>query len=93
MPKAYIIGLGRSGIAAAKLLKQQGWEVLLSDRADNDSLRAQKAKLGNEGICVELGSEPPLNESERPDLIAVSPGVPWDVPLLQKAREQGIYAE
>ena len=90
MPKAYIIGLGRSGIAAAKLLKQQGWEVLLSDRADNESLRTQKAELGNEGICVELGTEPPLNEPERPDLIAVSPGVPWDVPLLQKARVQGI---
>ena len=90
MPKAYIIGLGRSGIAAAKLLQQQGWEVLLSDRADNESLRAQKAELLKEGIEVELGIEPPLNHSEQPDLITVSPGVPWEVPLLQKAREQGI---
>ena len=33
MAYAEVIGLGRSGIAAAKLLKQDGWDVTLSDAA------------------------------------------------------------
>jgi UDP-N-acetylmuramoylalanine--D-glutamate ligase len=90
MPEAYIIGLGRSGIAAARLLKQEGWEVLLCDRNDSEFLRQAQQNLQTEGIPVKLGYEPALNPPELPALIAVSPGVPWDVPLLAKARSKGI---
>ena len=90
MPEAYIIGLGRSGIAAARLLKTEGWEVLLCDRNDGKSLREAQQNLAEEGISVKLGYEPPLNPEKLPNLITVSPGVPWDIPFLTKARNQGI---
>lgn len=32
MKTAHVIGLGKSGIAAARLLRQKGWAVVLSDR-------------------------------------------------------------
>ena len=90
MPEAYIIGLGRSGIAAARLLKTEGWEVLLCDSKDSESLREAQQNLATEGITVKLGYEPTLSPEKLPNLITVSPGVPWDIPFLTQARNQGI---
>lgn len=89
MPKAYVIGLGRSGNAAARLLKRQGWQVIISDRGSSESLHSQQQALIAEGIEVRLGDnfDP---ESARPDLIVVSPGVPWDIPSLVKVRSLNI---
>ncbi len=88
MPKAHIIGLGRSGVAAGRLLKKQGWDVTLSDRSDNDALRQQQQLLAADGIDVHL------NQSFEPekslDWVVVSPGVPWDLPALVTARQMGI---
>ncbi len=90
MGNAHVIGLGRSGIAAARLLKREGWEVILSDRNSSESLRQQQQELSKEGITVQLGSSLDLKASELPQLIVVSPGVPWDSPMLVEARNQGI---
>ena len=97
MPTGEIIGLGRSGIAAARLLNKDGWQVTLIDsatesqiasRADNKQLRASQQQLNQEGVIVKLNSS--LLEAEVPDLIVVSPGVPWDIKILETARQQGI---
>ena len=90
MPNAQIIGLGRSGIAAARLLQQQGWEVTINDRNSSESLQQQQQSLAAEGITVKLGHSPTLNDSDLPQLIVVSPGVPWDIPVLVEARNKGI---
>lgn len=75
-------------MAAARLLKKQGWDVTLSDRSDNDSLRQQQQLLAADGIDVHL------NQSFEPekslDWVVVSPGVPWDIPALVTARQMGI---
>jgi UDP-N-acetylmuramoylalanine--D-glutamate ligase len=87
MKKATVIGLGRSGIAAAKLLTKHGYTVTLSDSNQNPHLDAQKQQLETLGINVKLGDKfAPTTE----DLIVVSPGVPWDIAPLVKAREMGI---
>ncbi|MGB5594988.1 MAG: UDP-N-acetylmuramoyl-L-alanine--D-glutamate ligase [Crocosphaera sp.] len=90
MAIAYIIGLGRSGIAAAKCLKQDGWEVMISDRANSPNLHPLQQQLQEEGITVKLGDTPILNPSSLPQLIVVSPGVPWDIPFLVEARHHNI---
>ena len=89
MPKAHIIGLGRSGIAAARLLQRNGWEVQISDRSDTSSLQELQQTLATDGILVNLGHTPTLVQNS-PDLVVVSPGVPWDIPSLVAARQQGI---
>ena len=43
MKTAHIIGLGKSGIAAARLLKGNGWNVIIGDRAINETLQQQQA--------------------------------------------------
>ncbi|MBD2664920.1 UDP-N-acetylmuramoyl-L-alanine--D-glutamate ligase [Richelia sinica] len=90
MPRASIIGLGKSGVAAARLLKREGWEVELSDSKTSPTLLQQQQELATEQITVKLGYTPDLDSSDLPQLIIVSPGVPWDVPVLVKARELGI---
>ena len=89
MPNAYVIGLGKSGIASAKLLQREGWQVTVSDRGNSSDLQQQRQALFNEGIAVELGSsfDP---DAVTPELVVVSPGVPWDVPGLVRARALGI---
>jgi UDP-N-acetylmuramoylalanine--D-glutamate ligase len=88
--KAAIIGIGRSGIAAARLLNQSGWQVQISDRANSDALLKTRGELSHIGIEVVLGCDLSLNPDSLPDLIVVSPGVPWDLPVLMAARQRGI---
>jgi UDP-N-acetylmuramoylalanine--D-glutamate ligase len=90
MPIAHIIGLGKSGIAAARLLKRDGWAVTISDRNSSENLRQEQQQLANEGIPVKLGYSLELNGADLPQLIVVSPGVPWDAPILVEARKLGI---
>ena len=89
MGQALVIGIGRSGIAAAKLLRQNSWDVILGDRNHSDSLIKTKADLEPLGIIVKLGHTPDL-AIDQPDLIVVSPGVPWDIPFLQAARQENV---
>jgi UDP-N-acetylmuramoylalanine--D-glutamate ligase len=88
MKKSTVIGLGRSGIAAAKLLLKHDYTVTLSDSNQNPSLEAQKQQLDSIGIDVKLGDK--FAPTAEMDLIVVSPGVPWDIAPLVKAREMGI---
>ena len=88
MPIAHIIGLGKSGNAAARLLKREGWEVTLSDRSSAPNLLEQQQQLASEGIAVELGKS--FEPDKSIELIVVSPGVHWDSPALVRARELGI---
>jgi UDP-N-acetylmuramoylalanine--D-glutamate ligase len=99
MSKAHVIGFGKSGVAAARLLKREGWEVVLSDSANGDILASrstsenflhQQQELAALAITVKLGYSLDLNDFDLLQLIVVSPGVPWDIPLLVKARELGI---
>lgn len=90
MPKAHVVGLGRSGVAAARLLKLDGWEVTVSDRNTSEILYKQQQELECEGITVQLSYSLNLDGSDLTQLIVVSPGVPWDLPALVRLREQGI---
>ncbi len=95
MPVAHIIGLGRSGIAAARLLKRDGWQVSVSDAGRSETLLAQQQLLSAEGIPVLLGWRFTLQalaaeNLPEPDRLVVSPGVSWQIPALAEAREQGV---
>ncbi|MEL6762857.1 MAG: Mur ligase family protein, partial [Cyanobacteria bacterium J06607_6] len=87
--RAHVIGLGRSGIAAAKLLQQADWAVVLSDRNSQPLMQAAIPPLTAAGITVCLDHSFAIN-ADPADLVVVSPGVPWDIPPLVAARAQGI---
>jgi UDP-N-acetylmuramoylalanine--D-glutamate ligase len=83
-----IIGLGRSGIAGAKILQKQGYAVTISDRGQSDTLIQLKEQIADLNITVKLGDSFQPNQDTQ--LVVVSPGVPWDLSALIKAREMGI---
>ena len=83
---ALVIGYGRSGRAAAYFIRRRGGTVLVVDRADTPELRAE---LERAGITARLGGYGP-QDLNGTDLVVVSPGVPWDEPLVETARQRGI---
>ncbi|QUS61738.1 UDP-N-acetylmuramoyl-L-alanine--D-glutamate ligase [Synechocystis sp. PCC 7339] len=90
MPQACVIGLGRSGIAAARVLHRDGWEVTVFDQADSEKLRAMGQTLIQEGISLKLGDRLEPTMTTWPERIVVSPGVTWDMLLLVAARQKGV---
>jgi UDP-N-acetylmuramoylalanine--D-glutamate ligase len=91
MKQAYVIGLGKSGIAASRLLKTDGWDVTLSDTQQTDMLQHQAAALLAAGIKVRLGetlsgAAGGWATTDAPQRLVISPGVPWDLPTLNQAR-------
>jgi UDP-N-acetylmuramoylalanine--D-glutamate ligase len=80
-----VLGLGRSGRAAAAALVRRGVEVVAADR----SAGADAGRLAAEGVEVRLGSE---EESllDGVELVVKSPGVPAESPLAAAARARAI---
>ncbi len=84
-----VIGLGRSGVAAARLLHRDGRRVYASDAGHGDRVRAAAATLTAIGIDAEAGRHD-LDRIARVAAIIASPGVPPTAPPLTLARERGI---
>jgi UDP-N-acetylmuramoylalanine--D-glutamate ligase len=86
--RVLVVGLGKSGIAAARFLKARGAQVTVSDIRPAGLISELPALL-DAGIMVETGSHGILT-FRRQDLIVVSPGVPSNTPELSTVRALGI---
>ncbi len=86
--KVLVVGLGKSGLAAAIFLRRRGAQVTVSDIRSAEALAKDIPALLEEGINVEAGGHGLLT-FRRQDLIVVSPGVPLDTPELVQARNFG----
>ncbi len=86
--RVLVVGIGKSGIAAAHFLKSYGARVTLSDSRPATTI-AELNELLDAGIMVETGSHGLLT-FRRQDLIVVSPGVPLSVPELKQVRALGM---
>lgn len=87
--KILVAGLARSGAAAAVLLKENGFDVFVSDMNDSKHIREQAALLSSKGIPFETGrhSEEKIKESA---LIVLSPGIPDTSIVVRLAGKSGI---
>jgi UDP-N-acetylmuramoylalanine--D-glutamate ligase len=82
-----VIGLARSGIAAAQFLARRGARVAAVDL--KTALPPEALALRESGVRLELG-EHRRETFTSAALVVVSPGVPWDLPELAAAREKGV---
>lgn len=87
--KVLVVGLGRSGLAAALFLRRRGAQVTVSDTRSAEQLGKDIPALLEEGIAVEAGGHGLLT-FRRQDLIVVSPGVPVDTPELVQVKAFGL---
>jgi UDP-N-acetylmuramoylalanine--D-glutamate ligase len=87
--KVLVVGLGKSGLAAALFLRRRGAQVTVSDLRSAQALGKEIPSLLEAGIAVEAGGHGLLT-FRRQDLIVVSPGVPLNTPELVQVRNLGL---
>lgn len=84
-----ILGLARSGRAAAQLALLHGHPVYATDAGDSPELRETARVLETAGALVELGSHS-AEQLAACGLIVVSPGVPPGIPVLRDERVRAV---
>jgi len=84
--KISIMGLGESGKAAVRTLTGLGAEVFVSDSRPREKFSGFLNQYRIEG---EFDAHTPELYRHK-DLVMISPGVPFDLPLLQEARKNGV---
>ncbi|SHE62157.1 UDP-N-acetylmuramoylalanine--D-glutamate ligase [Seinonella peptonophila] len=81
-----VLGLAKSGLAVAKCLHQLGATVTVNERKKREQCINEISQLEKLGIQVICG-EHPLDLFNQPiDLIVKNPGIPYQIPFLQKAK-------
>ncbi|GGJ86687.1 UDP-N-acetylmuramoylalanine--D-glutamate ligase [Lentibacillus kapialis] len=83
-----VLGLAKSGTAAAVLLLQNGKQVRVNDKNANSD-DADVDKLKSMGAEVITGSHP-LSVLDGMEIIVKNPGIPYDTPLLHEANRRNI---
>ncbi len=84
-----IVGLSkRTGLALVKFLASKGAIITVTDSKSCSDLREEINLLEKYQLRLDLGGH--SEKSREADLIVVSPGVPFDIPFLQQARQEDI---
>ncbi len=88
--KVMVLGMARSGVAAAKLLDELGAQVRINDQKTKEQLAdAVRPLEGCKNIEWRLGEKADeLLAGE--DILMISPGVPIDSAVVLKAKELGV---
>lgn len=88
--KSLVFGSGISGIGAVKLLENHGADVVLydgNDKLEESVLREQLGEMSRAHIVL---GEFPDEMLEALELVVLSPGVPADLPIIEKMRVKGM---
>jgi len=83
-----VIGIGRSGMAIAKLARYLGAKVFISDKYNSNGCRENLEYLQSIGVEGELGGH--TDKIYESDLIVISPGVAADSNVVVGAQKHGI---
>lgn len=84
-----VLGMGKSGVAAAKLLHSLGAEVIVNDRKKRSEC-PEAEELERMGIRVILGGHPPSLFDGNIELMVKNPGIPYRIPPVREALRRGI---
>lgn len=84
-----VLGLGRSGDAATRLLRAHHATVYASDSGTSAAIESVAVALRAAGATVQVGGHD-LARVARASLVVTSPGLPPDAPPLAAARDAGV---
>jgi UDP-N-acetylmuramoylalanine--D-glutamate ligase len=87
--RVLVVGMARSGIAAAQLLLKRGAVPLLNDQQKADAFGNALDGFLNTSCEFHLG-ENPVPLLANCDLVVISPGVPIDAPVVRHAQKMGV---
>lgn len=85
-----VVGMARSGVAAAQLLVKHGAHVIVNDNKTREELGDALAPLDTLPVTWALG-RPAAELLDGIDALVISPGIPDTVPFVKTAREMGVY--
>jgi len=85
--RVLVVGLARSGLAAAGLLRSKGAEVSATDIRPLGEMPEAAGKLAEWGIPFRSQDDEAFAGA---DLIVISPGVPADLEALERSRQRGV---
>ncbi len=89
--KVVVIGLARSGVATARLLAQDGAQVVINDCKPAAELKEEMDALSEfPAVKFVTGSHPAEIVNQSVSLVVKNPGVPLNLPPLARARDLGI---
>ena len=87
--RVLVMGMARSGRAAARLLARHGARVRGTDLRTADALALDTTVLERDGVTLRLGDHD-FRDLDGADLVVVSPGIPKTAPFLEEARRRGV---
>ena len=87
--KVTVLGLARSGVAAANLLFERGAQVLVSDIKPKENLGNFINQLVSKDIVISENGDQ-IQDIKNADLVILSPGIPSDIPAVLEARKRNI---
>lgn len=87
--KTVVLGLGRSGIAAARLLLRCGAHVTVCDSGESDVISERAVLLRKEGIVV-ISGEGATGDPAHYEMAILSPGIEETTPLVLNVKGKGI---
>ncbi|MDO4833866.1 MAG: UDP-N-acetylmuramoyl-L-alanine--D-glutamate ligase [Bacillota bacterium] len=86
--KTLVVGMGRSGRAAAEALLEAGASVCVQDSKPDGGIDSEFARyLADKNVKTYFGEKP--EDVSQFDLLVLSPGVPPSVDFIEEAREGG----
>ncbi len=86
--RAWVLGLARSGYAAAKLLRITGADVFVTEHGSGEKIEKMAVELEKMGVEVQTGGHD-LTGRKAPDFAVVSPGIPLGAPVVQWLKDHG----
>jgi UDP-N-acetylmuramoylalanine--D-glutamate ligase len=87
--RVIVIGAARQGIALARYLTHHGADVVINDRLQVEKLESAREALADEQIEWICGGHP-IEMLEGTDMVFISGGVPFDLPIVREAKSRGI---
>jgi UDP-N-acetylmuramoylalanine--D-glutamate ligase len=87
--KITVVGLAKSGVAAARLCAREGGRVTVTDRRGAAELAGPLGALDGAEVRRALGGHDRA-DFEGADLVVASPGVPLSIPEIAAARARGV---
>ena len=87
--RVLIVGMARSGIAAAQLLCREGAVVTVNDMKPREAFGDKLDSLNDLPVEFRLG-EDGIDALNGKDILVISPGVPIDAPVVKAAKEKNI---
>ncbi len=84
-----VLGMARTGLACAKLLKKTGADVFVSELKSKELLTSEISQLKKWNIDFETGGHTSRAIRDK-DFLVVSPGIPPKIPILSQAEDLGV---